>query len=734
MAGVQTGTTLTNDTGTSAVDFTAGGGGTPTTASALQLHSPYSDQALGVFPPEWGSNLTPLQIIQKVGTLTPQQTETLQLALWKAGYYGANAIQANVQPTWGTMSASDIGALQGLLNDAATYQGGVMHSDGTFVKSQDGTTTRTVDELLQDRIRSSQPLFDQASAARSIADVPVQLDDPASIAESVRSTARSRLGRDLDPGELNNIVGPVSARADATAMANAQARVDSERAHQEALAGASSSRRNVEHAAPALVTGGMGGTASSFADALAKRFGVTVVQGLNGMTPQQTDDPDYQAGLKFSFAGPAENLKQLSDYLAGQQGDGKLVRDMDAFHGASSSQGTESHGPSQSPQQILDAYHLTIEHNDQGQANLTGSADDLKRFYSDAQKMLADPTQGTSDGLRYGINAVLGQVGSNVVVTAGAKGTEGAQPDQHPDLGGGNLIADAINAVGGVVHKSEQPRPDADGTVHLAAADAGARYREASDEAKASVNPAVTLTSSQTAPSASITATFRQGAAAPDPAGVGLFTGSDDSVQRFVAAVRTDDQSKWASTDGAQIGAYRMNPNVYHAIAQSLGLDPNDMTPGAQQRIASAYAKELYNRYGAWNSVAHAWMSGKAAVDAWNQLGDARNDTDADKQAGTTELDKRFGTGTSASIEATMLRMAHPDNASSPDVEAEIARQGAAAATVGGGNLIPMRNYDAGAEANQELERQHAPEMQAYGAAQAFNKFTRFVGSIGGHG
>lgn len=69
------------------------------------------------------------------------------------------------------------------------------------------------------------------------------------------------------------------------------------------------------------------------------------------------------------------------------------------------------------------------------------------------------------------------------------------------------------------------------------------------------------------------------------------------------------------STYGRAQGKYQIMETIYPAWAREAGVDPNDMSPAAQDRVASYKMRQYYQRYGSWDLVAIAWFAGPGRAD-----------------------------------------------------------------------------------------------------------------------
>jgi hypothetical protein len=64
------------------------------------------------------------------------------------------------------------------------------------------------------------------------------------------------------------------------------------------------------------------------------------------------------------------------------------------------------------------------------------------------------------------------------------------------------------------------------------------------------------------------------------------------------------------STYGRARGRYQIMETIYPGWAREAGVNPNDFSPEAQDRVASHKMRQYYNKYGSWELVAVAWFAG----------------------------------------------------------------------------------------------------------------------------
>lgn len=69
------------------------------------------------------------------------------------------------------------------------------------------------------------------------------------------------------------------------------------------------------------------------------------------------------------------------------------------------------------------------------------------------------------------------------------------------------------------------------------------------------------------------------------------------------------------STYGRARGRWQIMSAIYPAWAREAGVDPNDYSPAAQERVARHKMSQYYARYGSWDLVAVAWFAGPGRAD-----------------------------------------------------------------------------------------------------------------------
>lgn len=92
-----------------------------------------------------------------------------------------------------------------------------------------------------------------------------------------------------------------------------------------------------------------------------------------------------------------------------------------------------------------------------------------------------------------------------------------------------------------------------------------------------------------------------------------------DTTLEMIAAVETDNDDYNSVNDSGHFGRYQFSPSTYAEEAQKIGVDPNDRSPEAQDKVAAQYKKTLAQWIGSDNEDALiiAWNFGPAAGKAW---------------------------------------------------------------------------------------------------------------------
>ena len=92
-----------------------------------------------------------------------------------------------------------------------------------------------------------------------------------------------------------------------------------------------------------------------------------------------------------------------------------------------------------------------------------------------------------------------------------------------------------------------------------------------------------------------------------------------DTTLEMIAAVETNNNDYNLVNDSGHFGRYQFSPSTYAEEAQKIGVDPNDRSPEAQDKVAAQYKKTLAEWIGSDNEDALiiAWNFGPAAGKAW---------------------------------------------------------------------------------------------------------------------
>lgn len=92
-----------------------------------------------------------------------------------------------------------------------------------------------------------------------------------------------------------------------------------------------------------------------------------------------------------------------------------------------------------------------------------------------------------------------------------------------------------------------------------------------------------------------------------------------DTTLEMIAAVETNNNDYNLVNDSGHFGRYQFSPSTYAEEAQKIGVDPNDRSPEAQDKVAAQYKKTLAQWIGSDNEDALiiAWNFGPAAGKAW---------------------------------------------------------------------------------------------------------------------
>lgn len=89
------------------------------------------------------------------------------------------------------------------------------------------------------------------------------------------------------------------------------------------------------------------------------------------------------------------------------------------------------------------------------------------------------------------------------------------------------------------------------------------------------------------------------------------------SLDAFMAAIRQKESGgdyDIVNSDSGAYGAYQFMPEYWPEFARQAGVNPNDKSPEAQDRVARFHMQRYYEEYGNWYDVAVAWYGGPGAV------------------------------------------------------------------------------------------------------------------------
>lgn len=230
---------------------------------------------------------------------------------------------------------------------------------------------------------------------------------------------------------------------------------------------------------------------------------------------------------------------------------------------------------------------------------------------------------------------------------------------------------------------------------------------------------------------------------------------NDDMQAR--AAGRGAHRYSWSSEPGRNgFGAYQMSERSYRAGARLMGFAEDDHSQNAQDVIARAYADHLFSKYHDWGKVALAWEGGDHMVKLYDRLnferfvgqparrGGGRGTLSGPAQGRQSQQAADFYRAVQLDsmgkkVQDFLARMGWestsgglPFDQMLADAGSQLSQYAGAGGGGGGGGTTFVTDFDARARAEQELERQNAPEAQAYGAVIAFDQFRRFLRGAGG--
>jgi hypothetical protein len=287
------------------------------------LYSPYGANRSAMFPTILPARATVGQLVEVPYMLAAAELQQMQMQLWRAGYYGEQAINSRSEPKWGIVDPETAAAWTNFVGDMALH-----------VKS--GVAG---DELLTQRIASFAGVHESAGiAARSIGDVTISTVDPAEIEANAQQIATAKLGRRLTSGEAAAITGIVTSQDFAQQMANASAQRSSALAQAGLRADGSDPLAQPRLTPAAILT--EGDQAHTFGAALAQTFGVTRAK------------ESGRGGLTMTFTGGTAELQALTDWAVAHRSEGGLVE--------SSSVRDLQMGAQQGPPTAADIDELTV--------------------------------------------------------------------------------------------------------------------------------------------------------------------------------------------------------------------------------------------------------------------------------------------------------------------------------------------------------------------------------------
>lgn len=91
----------------------------------------------------------------------------------------------------------------------------------------------------------------------------------------------------------------------------------------------------------------------------------------------------------------------------------------------------------------------------------------------------------------------------------------------------------------------------------------------------------------------------------------------EGSLDQFMAAIRQKESGgdyDIVNPDSGAYGAYQFMPEYWPEFARQAGVNPNDKSPAAQDKVARYHMQKYYDQYGNWYDVAVAWYGGPSAV------------------------------------------------------------------------------------------------------------------------
>lgn len=194
---------------------------------------------------------------------------------------------------------------------------------------------------------------------------------------------------------------------------------------------------------------------------------------------------------------------------------------------------------------------------------------------------------------------------------------------------------------------------------------------------------------------------FNKNAVSPTIASDSFGYRRDDDRQRFIDAVRRPGEFlayNWDGNGPAQRGAYLINENTYKAYSDLLGLDENDKSVANQDKVAGAYAQDLWDRFKDWDLAAVAIRFGESVAENLKARGGIEGSSD--------ENLKKWVRGVRTSMANWQPRFA-------PALmgEDQYGTQGGPAARAGSYGNVLMGSDQFGAAAESEFRRRFAKEI-----------------------
>lgn len=114
----------------------------------------------------------------------------------------------------------------------------------------------------------------------------------------------------------------------------------------------------------------------------------------------------------------------------------------------------------------------------------------------------------------------------------------------------------------------------------------------------------------------------------PDGQSASQWQQYNQDLERFMQAIGTvesgnryDAVGPQTATYGRARGRFQIMEKIYGGWAREAGVDPNDMSPAAQDKVARHKMGEYFRRYGSWDLVAVAWFAGPGRADRAKKSG-----------------------------------------------------------------------------------------------------------------